>query len=308
MHADALQRLTAEAKSLEQRKDLPGARERWESALCLLPANSAQAVWIQEHLGELQTPADSPANLSEKRLNWVKRFGPLAPVLLFLTKAKFLLTALFKLKFLFSLAAFLGFYWALYGAKFGIGFAAIILLHEMGHYIDVRRRGLPAEMPVFLPGLGAYVRWQALGVSVQTRAFISLAGPCAGLLVALACFGLWKTTGAPIWAALAQAGAWLNLLNLIPVWILDGGQAVLALNRQARLSIAVVAAALALTLHQNTLYLVAAGAVWRMFTKDVPEVDGVEQNSMPIALYFNFLLLALTLVLLLVPGRVSSMR
>ena len=59
--------------------------------------------------------------------------------------------------------------------KFGIGFAALILIHEMGHFIDIKRRGLPAEMPVFLPGLGAYVRWQAMGVPLETRAAISLA-------------------------------------------------------------------------------------------------------------------------------------
>ncbi|PYV08621.1 MAG: hypothetical protein DMG23_13070 [Acidobacteria bacterium] len=56
-----------------------------------------------------------------------------------------------------------------YSAKFGVGFALLILIHEMGHFIDVKRRGLPAEMPVFLPGLGAYVQWQALGVSRETR-------------------------------------------------------------------------------------------------------------------------------------------
>jgi len=58
---------------------------------------------------------------------------------------------------LLSLGAFATFYWALYGAKFGVGFAILILVHEMGHFIDIRRRGLPAEMPVFLRGLGAYV-------------------------------------------------------------------------------------------------------------------------------------------------------
>jgi hypothetical protein len=56
------------------------------------------------------------------------------------------------------------------GWAFGLGFAALILVHEMGHYIDITRRGLPADMPVFLPGLGAYVRWRALGVPDETRA------------------------------------------------------------------------------------------------------------------------------------------
>ena len=116
---------------------------------------------------------------------WAKRLGPLAPLAVLLAKGKSLLFALFKLKFLFSFAAFLGIYWALYGAWFGIGFAVMIMIHEMGHFAEVKRRGLPAEMPVFLPGLGAYVKWQALGVSTEARALVSLAGPAAGLLAAV---------------------------------------------------------------------------------------------------------------------------
>src|SRR5262249_48327037 len=145
-----------------------------------------------------------------------------------------LLAAVFKLKFLFSLAAFLGVYWGLYGARFGIGFAVLVLVHEMGHFIDIRRRGLPAEMPVFLPGLGAYVRWQAVGVLLESRAAVSLAGPLAGLLSAIFCAAVWVHTGSDLWAALARAGAWLNVLNLIPVWVLDGGQAANALGRPQR--------------------------------------------------------------------------
>jgi Zn-dependent protease len=109
--------------------------------------------------------------------------GPLAPLAIALSKAKVLL-AVFKLKFLFSLFALLGFYWALFGMRFGIGFAMLILIHEIGHYVDIKRRGLQVEMPVFLPGFGAYVKWRALNVSNVTRAFVSLAGPLAGFISA----------------------------------------------------------------------------------------------------------------------------
>ena len=78
--------------------------------------------------------------------------------------------------------------------KFGLGFAALILIHEMGHFVDIKRRGLPADMPVFLPGFGAYVRWQALGVPIETQAAISLAGPLAGFLGSVACTSLWYQT------------------------------------------------------------------------------------------------------------------
>jgi Zn-dependent protease len=83
------------------------------------------------------------------------------------------------------------------------------------------------KLPVFPPGFGAYVRWQALNVSLDARALISL----AGLFAAIVCLGLYHTTRRPVFAALAHTGAWLNLLNLIPVWILDGGRAVHALSQ-----------------------------------------------------------------------------
>ena len=98
------------------------------------------------------------------RRSWLRLLGPLAPLAILLVKGKFLL-ALFKLKFLLSFGTFIAFYWALFGLKFGVGFALLILVHEMGHFVAIKRRGLPADMPVFLPGFGAYVRWTALGVT-----------------------------------------------------------------------------------------------------------------------------------------------
>jgi hypothetical protein len=163
VHSEQLDQLAAEAKSLEQKGDLSRAREVWLSGLSLLPPNSRQALWIQQHRTQLSAAMPAPP-VEEKDTKWAKRLGPLGPIAVLLAKGKSLILALFKFKFLFSFAAFLGIYWAAWGMKFGLGFAILILLHEMGHFIDIKRRGLPAEMPVFLPGLGAYVRWQALGV------------------------------------------------------------------------------------------------------------------------------------------------
>ena len=129
---------------------------------------------------------------------------------------------------------FLAIYSFASGVKFGIGFTVLILIHEMGHFVDIKRRGLPADMPVFLPGLGAYVRWQAMGVPLETRA--QLASPDRSRdFWHPACAALWWQTGDPFWASLARVGAVLNLLNLIPVWALDGGQAALALSKMERI-------------------------------------------------------------------------
>lgn len=239
------------------------------------------------------TPSQPDPNAStppgKPRKPWTKRLGPLAPLALLLAKAKTLIFALFKLKFLFSFAAFLGIYWALYGAWFGIGFAVMILIHEMGHFVEVKRRGLPADMPVFLPGLGAYVKWQALGVSTEVRALIALAGPAAGLVAAYVAAILFWHTHDPLWAALAHTGAWLNLLNLAPVWVLDGSGAVEAMDRMGRVSLLVFSLLLFWWSGELTLLLPAAGFAWQLFGKPIPP-DG----SVRVQLYFAVLLTALT--------------
>jgi Zn-dependent protease len=241
-------------------------------------------------------PDQNPQPPGKPQHPWAKRLGPLAPLALLLAKAKTLLFALFKLKFLFSFIAFLGIYWALYGAWFGIGFAAMILIHEMGHFAEVKRRGLPAEMPVFLPGLGAYVKWQGLGVSTEARAVISLAGPAAGLLAAYIAAALFWETGNPLWAALAHTGAWLNLLNLIPVWMLDGNGAIQPLDRMGRLSLLVFSGLLFWWSGELVLLMLGAGFLWQLYRKQIPS-DG----SVAVQLYFAGVLGALAWLLHAMP-------
>jgi Zn-dependent protease len=296
VHSAELERLAAGARLLEERGDSRLAREQWLKALELLPTESTQADWIRKHAHSLEL-ASVTAPPAEVKKNWARKLGPLAPVALALAKGKVFLS-IFKLKFLLSLAAFMGFYWTLYGAKFGIGFVVLIIIHEMGHFIDIKRRGLPADMPVFLPGLGAYVRWQALGVTNETRAAISLAGPLAGWIASAACALIWWKTGNDIWAALARAGAWLNVLNLIPVWILDGGQAVSAMSKTERLALLTVCLALWLLLGQSVFFLVALGAGYRLFTKDMPT-----HPSPAISAYFMGVLTSLGLIMWLMPGK-----
>lgn len=291
VHAAELEQLRVQALELEQQGDLLRAREVWQSAWQLLPAESKQAQWIETRIRVLQQ-SPAPANTPAKSSPWAKRLGPLAPLALLLAKGKTLLFALFKLKFLFSFVAFLGVYWALYGAWFGIGFATMILVHEMGHFAEVKRRGLPAEMPVFLPGLGAYVKWQALGVSSEVRALVSLAGPAAGLLAAFVAALLFWRTHYPLWAALAHTGAWLNLLNLIPVWILDGAGAVRPLDRVGRGSLLVFSLLLFWWVGEPTLLFVAAGFAWQMFQKEYPQ-DG----SAVVQMYYAGLLAVLAWLL-----------
>lgn len=299
MHSAQLDRLAAEARALEGKGELPEARERWLVGLELLPPASKQYQWIRQHARELEAAGSQTQHPQSTENKWAKRLGPVGPIAILLAKAKTVLFALFKLKFLLSFVAFLGIYWAAFGMKFGIGFAVLILLHEMGHFIDIKRRGLPAEMPVFLPGLGAYVKWQALGVPLETRAAISLAGPLAGFFAALGCAALFWQTGNPLWGALARIGAVLNLLNLIPVWVLDGGQAVLALSKMERIILLTACLALWLVLGQNMFFLVALGAGYQaFFAGHFPD-----KSSRLIAPYYLLLLAALGVIIRLMPGQ-----
>ncbi len=299
VHSEKLDQLATEAKALEAQGDLRRAREHWLMGLPLLPANSRQAGWVEQHARALDAAADKiqPPPPSENK--WAQRLGPVGPIAVLAAKGKVLVTAVLKLKFLLSFVAFIGIYWAAFGMKFGIGFAVLILIHEMGHFVDIKRRGLPAEMPVFLPGLGAYVRWQALGVPLETRAAISLAGPLAGFLASLACAALWWQTGNPLWAALARAGALLNLLNLIPVWVLDGGQAVLALSKMERIVLLTACLALWLVLGEGLFFLVALGAGYQVFfAGDLPA-----RPSRATTVYFVAVLTALGVMIRLMPGQ-----
>jgi len=296
VYSEELTVLSLRANRLEESGDLEQALEEWRKCIQMLPPPSTQADWVRDHIRNLELSIRSAPPAPDKH-NWAKKLGPVAPIAIFLAKAKWLF-ALFKLKFLFSLGAFFALYWAMWGWKFGIGFGVLILIHEMGHYIDIRRRGLPADMPVFLPGFGAYVRWQAMGVSLETRAGVSLAGPLAGLLAGVGCLLLWWKTGDPIWAGLTRAGVWLNLMNLIPVWILDGGQATSALDRNGRSMVLAAAALCALVFQESVFLLVAAGFVWRLFTKDLPPVASPRTVT-----YFICVLGLLGVVLRTVPGH-----
>jgi Zn-dependent protease len=305
LHSEQLIKISAAAKALEERGELLQARDTWASALPLLPHDADQAQWIRGHIYKLEISArnNPDAAAVAPKYQWAKRLGPLAPIAIVLAKSQAFLLALFKFKFIFSLLAYMLIYWQLFGAKFGIGFVLLILIHEMGHFVDIRRRGLPAEMPVFLPGLGAYVRWQALGVTRQTRAEVSLAGPLAGLLAAVVCAALWFSTGDTIWAALARTGAWLNIVNLTPIWVLDGGQAANALDKTGRIMLLAASVVLGALVWDISFAIVGAGALYRVFASDLPP-----QGSPRITGYFVGLLAALALVMKFVPGHLFSTR
>ncbi len=156
----------------------------------------------------------------------------LAAVVAFLAKFKAVLLALPKLKLftttgsmLVSVAA----YSFVFGWTFAVGFVVLLLVHEMGHVIALRREGIRASAPMFIPFMGAVISARSLGDNAAAEARVGLAGPILGSVGAAACIFIWHATGNDMWRALAFTGFFLNLFNLLPVVPLDGGRAMAAM-------------------------------------------------------------------------------
>jgi Zn-dependent protease len=149
------------------------------------------------------------------------------------SKAKLVLLALPKLKLLTtsgSMLVSIVAYQLIFGWAFAVGFVLLLLLHEMGHVIQLRREGIQASAPMFIPFLGAVISAKSLGNDAAAEARVGLAGPILGSLATLVPLGIWLATGEDFWRALAYIGFFLNLFNLLPVLPLDGGRAMAALS------------------------------------------------------------------------------
>jgi Zn-dependent protease len=126
------------------------------------------------------------------------------------------------LKF-FGIFLAVGGYALIWGWWFAVGFVLLILVHELGHYIEARREGLDPQLPVFLPFLGAYVALRNMRFDPWVNAKVSLAGPVTGGVGAFACLAAAESMDSDLLRALAYTGFLLNLINLAPIGILDGG-------------------------------------------------------------------------------------
>ncbi len=146
----------------------------------------------------------------------------LKALLLLAPKAKLLLTAGSALV---SVAAY-SLFW---GWEFAIGFVILLFIHEMGHVIQLRREGIRASAPTFVPFLGAVIAARSLGDDAYAEAKVGLAGPVLGTLGAAGCLAIGEITGSGLFMALAYIGFLVNLFNLIPVVPLDGGRAMAAM-------------------------------------------------------------------------------
>ncbi len=174
-------------------------------------------------------------SVSDHRQSFFKRrIAPLGAALIaFLAKLKAIILLLPKVKLLVtagSMAVSVAAYASIWGFGFAIGFVILLLVHELGHVIELRRMGIRASAPMFIPFLGAVISARSLGDSALDEAKVGLAGPILGSIGAAACIVIWQLTGHDYWRALAFTGLFLNLFNLLPVVPLDGGRAMSAMS------------------------------------------------------------------------------
>lgn len=208
-----------------------------------------------------------------------KVWAPIAAVGLLIFKAKTAILALFKLKLfvtagsmLVSIAAYA---W-IWGWRFAAGFVVLILVHELGHVLELRRQGVPASAPLFIPFLGAVVGMRQMPHDVWKEAQVALAGPILGSLAAAGVWAAGEALDSQLLVALAFTGFFINLFNLIPVSPLDGGRAAAALH-PALWAVGLVLLLGLTILRPNPiliLVLVVGGIeVWRRWsTRNDPEV------------------------------------
>jgi Zn-dependent protease len=116
-----------------------------------------------------------------------------------------------------------------WGWTFAVGFVVLLFVHEMGHVLQLRREGIKASAPMFIPFMGALITAKSLGENALAEARVGLAGPVLGTVGAAACLAIGEATGSDMFRALAYVGFFLNLFNLLPVVPLDGGRAMAAM-------------------------------------------------------------------------------
>ena len=295
MHRAELEGLAQAAELASTRGDIPEALATWRKALPLLPAESKQAARITQVIRDLREQLASSTQTGNAMLNQAGSHSqPLATEpqsrwkrwaatgtsvlgfallklkslwLLILTGWKPLLLGLTKLGTVWSMLLSLGVYWTLYGWRFALGLVVCIYVHEIGHVVALKRLGIAASSPMFIPGLGAVVRLQQYPIDVDEEAQVGLAGPRWGLGITVLVFLLAQLMHSRALGAIAHVSAWINLFNLIPIPPLDGGRGFRALANQQRLLCAVLLGVVYALTSQAFVGIIALLALARSFEK-----------------------------------------
>jgi Zn-dependent protease len=174
-------------------------------------------------------PPQSPYHYSPAPVSKTNRglLGGLAALLIgAFAYGKYALLVLVKVPALLTLGTALvsvAAYSLLGGPWFAVGLVLMIFVHEMGHVVEIRRQGMHATAPIFIPFLGAAIFQRSHAQSPMRQAQIGIAGPIAGTIGATAALVLYGSTHWTVLLLWAYYGFLINLFNMIPFGMLDGG-------------------------------------------------------------------------------------
>jgi Zn-dependent protease len=202
-------------------------------------------------------------------------------------------------------------YALVFGWRYAVGFVALLFVHEAGHYIAARKRGLDVGAPTFIPFVGAWIALKERPHDAETEAFVGLGGPLLGSAGAIACYVIAKAYDAPWLLAVSYAGFFLNLFNLIPLSPFDGGRITAVLGPRIWLAGVPVLAALFWWRPSPLLILMAilaAPQVWQAirWRADSDEARGYYAVSGRIKLEYSVYYLVLLVFLALMTHDVHE--
>src|SRR5256714_12623594 len=122
----------------------------------------------------------------------------------------------------------------IFGWQFAVGLVALLFIHEMGHALVMKLKGIPVGGMIFIPMLGAAVLMRQMPKNAKDEAEVGIAGPIAGAIASSVCLllALQSPHIPTIWAPLAYFGFFINLFNLIPIVPFDGGRVLAAIDRR----------------------------------------------------------------------------
>ena len=178
-----------------------------------------------------------------------------------------------------------------YGWRYAVGFVGLIFVHEMGHFIAARQKGLDVGLPTFIPFVGAWVELKDLPHDAQTEAYVGLGGPLLGTIGAIVCYFFAREGGASWLLAVAYSGFFLNLFNLIPLSPFDGGRITAVLSPRIWLLGVPILAALFVWRPSPMLILfglLAAPQVWKAITYKSDSEEAKTYYAVPTAVKWEY--------------------
>jgi Zn-dependent protease len=260
IHGAKLEDLARRAKEAWRLGQFADERTLWSKSLALLPEETVQYGSIAARIAAIDAQLATAAQ---------SQIAAKAPDTL-ADKVGFLVSGLMSTGTLLSMLVSFYIYGRMTGYRSAAGLIVAIYIHEMGHVAACLRYGIPASPPVFVPGLGAFISLRMRNIPPIVDSRIGLAGPIYGTGAAFVALGVYYLTHGKVWGMIAHEAAILNLLNLIPVWQLDGSRGIHSMTRAQRAIVVMGAAVLFAVFKVKMLLGIIGVCIYRLFTRDWP--------------------------------------